>query len=424
MATKEELVHELLEWASSQGTSLHPSLEIYQDDVTGLSFKANEAITPFGTTKLVSCSYQTTISYLNATPVSTFPFGSHGSQLFPPEFLITLNQDDSHIIGHFFLMQQYLMGEKSFWWKYIRLLPQPDQRDLLAIPIWWNEADRRFLHGTNAQPPIEIREALWTEEYTKAIKLLEPGFTNWKAYSKKLYFWAATIFGTRSFRASLTIPEEVLPEDYCEELWDRVAEDRFSVLLPVLDIGNHDGFNRVEWTKYPEDGHFALSTCKAVEKGEQIYNFYGDKSNSELLVGYGFTLDSSSRDVANLKLVPTRQVRDLRRNQMCHEQPEPGRKKEEFMFGIRRRSLAEFEEGPLGLKVLPHGLLETLICMVANERERKFIEKNPQYCLQMDLESGAFPGPLYRALFSAIRILYIKIRLEMQRLHDTGEGLR
>lgn len=300
------------------------------------------------------------------------------------------------------------MGEKSFWWNYIRLLPQPDQPNILAIPIWWNEADRRFLHGTNSQPPIEIREALWTEEWTKAIKLLG-GSPNWKDYTKKLYFWAATIFGTRSFRASLTIPEDTLPKEKREELYEKVVQDRFSVLLPVLDIGNHDGVNRVEWSKHPEEGHFALSTCKAVEKGEQIYNFYGDKSNSELLVGYGFTLNSPLHDVVNLKLVPTPQAIALRRSQMCH--PQPSRKLEEFMFGIHASI-----KNPL-----PHGLLETLICMVANNRERQFIERNSKYCLQMDLEAGS--EPLYRALFSAIRILYIKIQLEKQRLYDTGESL-
>jgi hypothetical protein len=57
---------------------------------------------------------------------------------------------------------------------------------------------------------------------------------DWREYSYELYQWAATIFGTRSFRASLTLPVE-----YCE--LGHIKEDRFSFLLPILDIGNHNG---------------------------------------------------------------------------------------------------------------------------------------------------------------------------------------
>ncbi|CAG8982136.1 hypothetical protein HYALB_00003228 [Hymenoscyphus albidus] len=422
---KQLRIDELLEWGRSHHTILHPSVEVYRDDVTGLSFRAKEDVPPGA--KLVSCAYQTTLSFLNAIPYS-FLFESHGSKPFPLEFISQLALEDPHIIGHFFLMQQYLMGKRSFWWKYIRLLPQPDQPDLLAIPIWWPEADRRFLWGTNAEPPVEIRRKLWMIERAKGIKLLEssPEHQDWDEYTQKLYFWAATIFGTRSFRASLTVPEEGLVEQYKgnhKAIWECVTQDRFSVLLPILDIGNHDGVNRVEWSKHPDTGHFALSTCKAVEKGEQIFNYYGDKSNSELLVGYGFTLDSPSQDVVNLKLVPSAEAIRLRRSQSCHNHRPTSHPEEEFMFGVRTGSLVERAKGSLGLESLPHGLLEALICMVANNRERRFIEQNPQYCLQVDLDFDSFAGPLYRAFFSAIRILYIKIRLEMERLHDTGEGL-
>lgn len=417
----------LLHWAEVNHTSLHPHVEIYQDPVTGLSFRAVENIPKDD--NLVNCSYHTVLSYLNA--IDACPqFSLHGSPSFPVEFLNTLEQDNPHIIGHFFLIQQYLMGEKSFWWNYIRLLPQPDQPRALAIPIWWPEADQDFLDGTNAGPPVRLKQRIWREEWEQGINLLKDSRDNFEAYTYTLYKWAATIFGTRSFRASLTIPQELI-RGSCPtveeetKLLDRIRQDRFSALLPVMDIGNHDGLDFVKWIKAPEKEHFILSTCRDVRQGDQIYNFYGFKSNSELLVGYGFTLPLMRfRDVVNLKLTPTFDAAELRRSQTCHIRPRQDESAGEFMSAVQqRRTHPERRERPiLCLGLLQHGLFETMVCMVANARERLFIQGNPAYCL--DRDDDMFSNPLYRAIFRVLPILSAKLESEIGRIRDTGAKLR
>ena len=57
------LIQALAGWAQEHGTSLAPDVEVYQDPVTGLSFRARQNIPPG--TKMVDCSFRTTLSYLN-----------------------------------------------------------------------------------------------------------------------------------------------------------------------------------------------------------------------------------------------------------------------------------------------------------------------------------------------------------------------
>lgn len=285
MSGDTSIIQDLVDWALSCQTTLHPGVEIYQDPVTGFSFRATKDLPP--STKVVSCSYQTTLSYLNAISASSL-FPNHDSVPFPPEFIEALKEDDPNIIGHFFLVQQFLMSEESFWWPYIKILPQPGEPERLGIPIWWPEADRRFLDGTNAAPPIKKRGEMWKREWAKGIALLQDRFENWEQYTYHLYQWAATIFGSRSFRASLTIPEEIIgqPQSHLPPNLEHIRKDRFSVLLPILDIGNHNGVNHVDWLRDPIASQFSLSSRNEISEGSQIFNYYGDKSNSEL-VGVG-----------------------------------------------------------------------------------------------------------------------------------------
>ncbi|KAF4625236.1 hypothetical protein G7Y89_g12935 [Cudoniella acicularis] len=409
----------LLQWAQQFDTSLHPDVEIYQDLITGLSFRALNDIAP--DTRLVSCSYNTTLSYLNAIQASDI-FQRHDSQPFPSEFTQAMSPEDPNIIGHFFLMQQYLMGYKSFWWNYIRLLPQPDETKSLALPIWWPESDRIFLAGTNAEPPISKRQQLWKAEWERGIDLLKHRLDHWENYNYILYQWAATIFGTRSFRASLTISEELLKDSSIRhQTLDHVGQDRFSILLPVLDIGNHDGMNRVHWSKEPISGQFILSSSEAVKRNNQIYNYYGDKSNSELLVGYGFTLPDPKNDIVNLKLTPAVESIQLRRSQKCHVFPSINQPEEEFMFKMLRGNVNETGTELVELQFFSHGLFDTLACMVANRREHRFIAANPAYCLETDL--ALLSGPLYRSIFLAFHVLTDKLDYETKRIQEIGARL-
>lgn len=399
------MAEKLMSWASSLGTHLHQDVEIYEDPVTGLSFRARRDIPP--QTKLVNSSYATTLSYLNA--VNAPGFLRHG-KAFPEQFLVILSPENPNIISHFFLMQQYLLGGGSFWWPYIQLLPQPDKPS--SIPALWPAEDQSYLDGTNAEPAIKKQTALWKEEWGKAIALLDD-FDNHEKYTYDLYKWAASIFGSRSFRPSLTISEGLVPDQE-----EHVRMDKFSILLPVMDIGNHNGIDNVDWTPDSSSRLFTLSNRHPVRQKEQIFNYYGNKSNSELLVAYGFTLPATpnlDRDVVNLKLKPLGEALALRRSQHCHAIPrEP---EEEFMFSVKKRIVSENTRAMQDLDNLSAGLIDLVVCMVANKREKFYLLQTPDYCPERDPRISE--SPVSRALLTALQILILKLSSEQYRIADT-----
>jgi hypothetical protein len=204
----------------------------------------------------------------------------------------------------------------------------------------------------------------------------------------------------------LTISDEILENRTVSALVrDSIKTNRFSLLLPILDIGNHNGVNDTDWRIDSTVGLW-LSNRSTIPQGNQIFNFYGHKSNSELLVGYGFTLRSNTsigfdNDVVNLKLKPTAEALALRRSQLCHVAPAIS--EEEFMFAIKRQSNAAAGEASY-VGVLPHGLVDLVICMIVNKRETEYLSyMTPDYCPGSDLH--LLHSPLYRGAYNSATIL-------------------
>lgn len=288
----------LLAWAKSHGASIHSSLEVYKDESTGFSMRVRPDLSPeeiiHPADEILTCPLKTSLSYLNAniggpllaTPpedvdsASTFPAGLNG---LPP-----------HVTARFFLMKEYLAGESSFWYPYIATLPQPDALASWSLPPFWPEDDAAFLEGTNAGISAQaIRDQL-KKEFKEARKALKDAdFENWRDYTKTIHDWAFSILSSRSFRPSLVIPQamrgSVLPKN--------VSIDDFSILLPVFDIINHSPQAQVLWLIDNESSD--ANTCRfqtfdAYKPGDQVFNSYGRKTNSELLLSYGFMIPETA----------------------------------------------------------------------------------------------------------------------------------
>ncbi|KAE8441412.1 hypothetical protein EG329_005001 [Mollisiaceae sp. DMI_Dod_QoI] len=422
------MVKELVQWAKIKGTTLDKRVEIYEDPITGLSFRALDTIPPGS--KLGISSPTTALSYLNA--IGGLGFSRYNSPSFPKEFITDL-KNKPHIIGNFFLVQQYLMGKESVWWYYIRTLPQPDQPESMPTPMWWSNEDISYLADTNADVAVKKKNALWMSDYKEGFDLLKScGHRNVKEFTYNLYKWAATIFGTRSFRPSLTVSWPGLSELYSSTTTTtysldsaialrHVSADQFSVLLPVLDIGNHNGENHVRWSVDP-GGLFHLATTVQVEKGHQIYNFYGDKSNSELLVGYGFILPKEEADIANLKVQPPPSGLSLRRSQHCYEiLPPDHQSDQEWMYSIHMFNKRGISEGLSTFQFFSHGLIDTMSCLVANEREKEFLSRRPEYCVEKD--PNVFCGEMARNIIDVLCGLYDKLNHDFEKLQRGDKSL-
>ncbi|RDW68385.1 hypothetical protein BP5796_09042 [Coleophoma crateriformis] len=405
-------IQSLQHWWLAHGGQLHPSIHIHWfGQSEGYGFQARQSIErpteDASFYKVVSCPYTISLSYLNAIDASP-TFSRHDSVPFPSAFLALPDHNPlgKVIIGYFFLMQQYLMGEKSFWYPYIRLLPQPNQPQRLGTAILWPEEDLEYLSGTNAEPAVRKYKEIWKNGYSTGYQLLQD-HENWQLYTYDLYQWAAAVFGTRSFRPSLTLPEP------WGEL-DAANEDAFSVLYPVLDIGNHMPAqpHYVKWIYSKTYDHVrdsvSLWSCKDVTMNDEVFNNYGSKSNSELLVGYGFMLPVEvNEDTVNLKLAAGG--------------PRSGsRSQAEGMHLIFSRPRPCGDDRPLHLRYFSDGLVNLLLASLANMRER-----NVEGLEVFNSEASASPfgGHLARSMILAHLLLRDKLQTDLEKLRAQGESL-
>ncbi|TQS35943.1 hypothetical protein Golomagni_03621 [Golovinomyces magnicellulatus] len=421
--TISSLIQNLTVWSIENNGFLNSNVKIYVDPITGLSFQAKKNI-PAETT-LVECSSQMTLSYLNTT--ETGPnYITHGSAPFCSKSLEVLGIESPHIIGNYLLMQQYLEGQCSFWRHYIKLLPHPNELERLCTPMWWPDADLKFLEGTNAQPVIETIKERWYDEWQRG-KCLVEHFPNSSMFTHGLYKWAATIYGTRSFRASLTIPRASFSEENsCSNnkivILNHIMNDNFSVLLPLLDIGNHNGSEDVQLLLNHLSGCASLKNLHSFKQGKQIYNYYGRKSNTELLVGYGFILPNTELDTVNLKLSPHDDMLRLRKSQICYSRLEQKIRSYERIFEVYHVSDDEgnTRKNNENANFSP-GLIDLLSCMVATQREKLFLSANPNCCLEHD--DARFKRVLGRNTVQTFQVICDKLISDITRLKSVGKRL-
>ncbi|KAI0156357.1 SET domain-containing protein [Xylariaceae sp. FL1272] len=319
MASMAEKHEALIQWIHQAGGQLHHAVEVYQDELTKASFRV-KAGTALGlhesvVTLPLSCSlsYLNAIAghpnYANATPpaISKPQDGEYYSEEF-------LSKTPAHVIGRFFLMQEYCRGPQSPWWPYIRTLPQPASMASI-LPVTWPPDDVEFLRGTNAYVAVSEIKSTLRKEHKKAMGLL-PSRLKFE-YTRPLYYWAYCIFTTRSFRPSLIISEEELGALPC-------TADDFSILLPLFDVGNHSPLAKISWVTDANAGTCSLKSGQTYSQGQQIYNNYGTKTNAELLLGYGFILPESEEfhnDYVHIKTKADPEAGDLNASHIVSLRP-------------------------------------------------------------------------------------------------------
>ncbi|OBT86982.1 hypothetical protein VE02_04572 [Pseudogymnoascus sp. 03VT05] len=455
-------IDDLVRWANSHGAYLNDDVEVYHSPEFGISLRvkplqqknipsvpaatvesSDELATPPPTSdsptslpphsRIVSCPFSLSLSYLNA--LSTFPSLPSHSPSFPASFLTT---QQPKVIGCFFLIQQYLLGSASHWAPYIRSLPQPDEPLKLATPLYYPEEARRWLGGTNLPAAIEQREGMWRGEFEGGMGVLEgsegmEGMEGLKGkWTWELYKWASTIFSSRSFVSKL-IPDEVYGDVLDQPIegyasWrEKIAEEGpYPVLFPLLDIANHDAKARVEWFVNAQGPvkDFSIITDGEIGAGEQVFNNYAPKGNTELLMGYGFFIPGND-DVAIELKCPSEKKRKIWEAQK-HGYKATGGGSEKWIFHVRSRPYParEGDNKIEEFRVFEEGLIDTLAVLVANEREEEFLEENPEYSVESNLETSLYNFMGMNAL-CALSVLLAQLRSAKERIcygeSDLGE---
>jgi hypothetical protein len=302
---------DLIRWIKQEKGFLHPDVEVASDPGNrGFHIRVVAGRTIRPNSRIASCPISATISILNAIDIA--PFSSRGVN-FPFPFL---NEQSATVVQYFFLMEQYLLGRKSWWAPYISAIPPPAAIDGMMLD---GSEDIRWLAGTNLKSALAKQTERWKELYmTACAQLKELRWQNIERYtwyvdllclrrwnlpisSRNLFLWAAVMFGSRGFTSQVL--SDTLPADQArpaghnhprhQEL-SKLFSDGFAVLCPLLDILNYKPGAQVEWQ--PRFSYVGLQVLEQQESGQEIFNNYGPRDNENLMLGYGFAIPSNPFD--------------------------------------------------------------------------------------------------------------------------------
>lgn len=284
----------LVDWVVQYGGFIHPDLKIKHHPAKGFHAVVEDGKSIPAQTRIATCPMTVTLSVLNVLSVE--PFEDHGTR-FPDTFLRRY-QFSTDVLQAFFLMEQFVLEERSWWAPYIAILPSPQDVDDMQFE---SDADVAWIRGTNLEAAFASQRRKWKDQFEEANNLLiSLGWehaTNGK-YTYRLYRWASNIFGSRSFTSQVmddTIPaDKARPmghEDPDYELLSTLFSDRFAVLLPLLDILNHRPAALVEWQA--EIDRVGLQIEESYSSGQEVCNNYGPRDNEGMLMSYGFVLEEN-----------------------------------------------------------------------------------------------------------------------------------
>lgn len=188
-------------------------------------------------------------------------------------------------------------------------------------PVSWPEEGLRMLHGSNLLPATlliltELRAAY--DGLVPALCEANPARYPIDVLQYSQFLWAHSSFVSRAFpltpnangqlRLSAgTSKECTLGSDSPLETSTAGAGRRQQCLLPLLDMFNHRYAAPIVWesgggtssSDYPTVG---FATGEPVNKGQEVFNNYGPKSNEELLLTYGFVLNNNPHDAYHLEV--------------------------------------------------------------------------------------------------------------------------
>lgn len=222
--------------------------------------------------------------------------------------------------------EEYL--ETSKYKSYLKLLPTSEQ---VGTPYTWTSSYKELLKGTNLGNSLLENLQQLVEEWWEIINMLpesikkpQDHFINMKFYYEYKFYKDDDLY-------------EYLVKNYCQQNWTNFANYLWSsiiiksrsfpayllkqknqqlqikqdeaMLLPLIDLLNHDPKSKVNWII--DDEYFSFK-CDNPQKNSQLFNNYGMKGNEELLLAYGFCIENNVADSAALKIkIPPELIKEI-----------------------------------------------------------------------------------------------------------------
>lgn len=404
----------LAEWVVGHGGYIHPDLVVSHHPEKGYHAIVREGKELPAQTRIATCSMSVTLSVLNVLSIE--PFENHGTR-FPDAFL-SRYQFSTDVLQAFFLMEQYVLGERSWWAPYLAVLPTVQEVDDLEFET---DADVAWIHGTNLEAAFASQRRKWKDQFEEANALLASlGSENARNgnYSYRLYRWASSIFGSRSFTSQ--VMDDTAPADRARplgrkdpdyEVLSRLFSERFAVLLPLLDILNHRPAALVEWQA--EIDHVGLQIEQGYSSGQEVCNNYGPRDNEGLLMSYGFVLKDNPFEhvLISINAHPGTPL------EIARDWPMDDRSNDNFncyIFDISHPIVKEAKY--LERALFSYDLLDSISVMCSNDREFQAMSMKQQTLMSTCLPMG-FDD--FRNVLATLAQIMLDCRARAERMEST-----
>ncbi|KAG2013346.1 tho2 protein [Coprinopsis cinerea AmutBmut pab1-1] len=182
---------------------------------------------------------------------------------------------------------------------YVNILPPSEQ---LSTSTYFTPEELERFKGTNLYGATLDRLREWQSEWKQCQNIVSEKKQGWgRKFEWSLYLKSATYISSRSFPSTLLSRNPSLPGLASDD-------ETESILLPAIDFLNHARGQRVSWiaNQTQEDGKsvssISLIAHSAIWTGQEVFNNYGPKPNSELILSYGFSIQDNPDDSIILKL--------------------------------------------------------------------------------------------------------------------------
>ncbi|WWD17987.1 hypothetical protein CI109_102433 [Kwoniella shandongensis] len=295
----------LVSWLKANGGHFHPSAKLQIDEITGLSAFSTGPIA--SDERLVSCPFELAVTSGLATQAVCETVAVEEEELVWPAGSSKAGEawNERMRIGAYLGLHWVYQDKKDSQWPpalahltYLDSLPNSSD---LTTPLYFSDAELGLLSGSNLLGAVEDRKREWKAESEVVRSVLKQDGLTWDRYLA-----IATYMSSRSFPSKLL----ELPDNGGSATHSAgVREVSQPVLLPGVDIFNHARGQPITWlstlttsssgTPTPS---ISLVTVQVTGANAQLFNNYGAKPNEELLLGYGFVLDSNPDDIVNLRL--------------------------------------------------------------------------------------------------------------------------
>lgn len=176
--------------------------------------------------------------------------------------------------------------QDNFWKNYLDTMPM----DLSEFPYFWPHTKLNHLKQTSFYSNEEINYQSHLDTINQDFEIIEQFNQDNDIISNVSY---DELYNTY-LRFRILVGSRIF--GYLKK------GNETSGMVPYIDLLNHSEIPNTQWYFDDDLDSFVLISTRNINKGEELTDNYGNKNNIELLLYYGFTLDSNPLSILSTQI--------------------------------------------------------------------------------------------------------------------------